>query len=104
LPPLPWNQWPDLADEMADAMTTEDNSAVREIADEDGGDGNDSYWFTEARTYLLIETYRNFKKEFAKPQRQPMKLWSKVAATMEGKGVKGVTGRTCRDKSLVVHR
>jgi hypothetical protein len=60
-------------------------------------DGQGLYWFTEARTFLLLDTYRLFEMTF-EGHRQPMTLWGKIAAIMEEKGCKGVSARMCKDK------
>ena len=55
------------------------------------------YWFTDTRTFLLLDTYRMFEKKF-KGHRQPLVLWGKIAAIMEEKGSKGVSARMYKDK------
>jgi hypothetical protein len=65
-----WLAWP--GEDPAQYANNEENAESSE-GDEDG---KGLYWFTEARTNLLLATYKPLEKKFA-GHRQPIQLWEK---------------------------
>jgi hypothetical protein len=47
------------------------------------------YWFTNARTFFLLETYKFFKNKFV-GARQPLVLWGKIDHFWKKKGLRGL--------------